>query len=271
MNGMDITQRIAERAKELGLKKADIARELGITRASVSQWFSGRTRPGRKSIEQLARILQTTEEWLRSGRGPKEAIYPPPGHTVMGFDADSSQEENHKKRAMKLLMEAGYTVETNDLPKIEISWNRFIIPTFRVRDGESDKAVLVQIYREWYLLGIPLRRIRNTKDFVFVSTDEVEHIVSIISEHFASQSEQAKTLTDLIAEHLSFSVIYKALRAKTDKLPPAARRAVAEMLSEAITSEKDTDTPRYIEKLLDEADREDTDESVSNPSDRDQS
>ena len=76
--------------------------------------------------------------------------------------------------------------------------------------------------------------------------------------------------TEPTPEQLDFTLIYQALRARTERLPAPARRAVAEMLSEALTSEQDTDIPRYIEKLLEEADREDTDESVSDSSHRDQ-
>ncbi len=104
---MSVIDRIAERMKELGVSQARVARELEITRASVSQWFSGRSKPSDKSISKLAVILDTSEQWLISGRGPKEVKRVKNYYDLLNQDINISELYSALKQKIQMMPE-GY-------------------------------------------------------------------------------------------------------------------------------------------------------------------
>jgi phage repressor protein C with HTH and peptisase S24 domain len=74
--------RIAQRRKELGMSVAELARQCSLRAPSVHDWEKGKT----KTIEgpnlmSVAAALQTTPEWILSGRGaqPKDSETPAGG------------------------------------------------------------------------------------------------------------------------------------------------------------------------------------------------
>lgn len=64
---MDISNRINERIKTLGLKGVDITRYTGVSSGGVSQWRSGTVVPKGKNLFALAEMLKCTPEWLLTG------------------------------------------------------------------------------------------------------------------------------------------------------------------------------------------------------------
>lgn len=65
----DIHKRIAYAREMAGLTQNEVAAHFGIQRVSVAQWESGRTRPSIEKIGGLAALLNTTPDWLISGKG----------------------------------------------------------------------------------------------------------------------------------------------------------------------------------------------------------
>ena len=63
-------ERIKKRREELGLEQKDIANIIGISKSAVSQWESGAVKGIRpEHLLKLVEILQTTPEWIVSGKG----------------------------------------------------------------------------------------------------------------------------------------------------------------------------------------------------------
>ena len=73
MSIVSISDRIAQRARELGLKQTDIAKKTGASKASVSNWFSGKDSPTRFVIE-LSKVLKCDPEWLLDGKPTQKPL-----------------------------------------------------------------------------------------------------------------------------------------------------------------------------------------------------
>lgn len=70
---MSIGARIREAREQVGFSQAQLARALGITRSACSQWeASDGTAPRRERLEQIARLLGVSYEWLATGRSTVE-------------------------------------------------------------------------------------------------------------------------------------------------------------------------------------------------------
>lgn len=70
--GASLASRILERRQELSLNQGALAAACGVSRAAVSQWEKGATVPTGPHLVPLARVLQTTEQWLVAGAAPKQ-------------------------------------------------------------------------------------------------------------------------------------------------------------------------------------------------------
>lgn len=60
--------RIQQKLDELHLKQADIARATGKSTAAVTKWLRGENVPKADSLKQIAQLLNTTDEWLLTGK-----------------------------------------------------------------------------------------------------------------------------------------------------------------------------------------------------------
>lgn len=63
---MPIGDRIKQRREELGLSKAELARRLGIKPPNISEYEGGTQRPDMDRLGSMAKVLETTVEWLIS-------------------------------------------------------------------------------------------------------------------------------------------------------------------------------------------------------------
>lgn len=63
----EIRDRIIQRMNELGLRQADLIQALGISKGTVSKWVSGVNTPSSSVLPDLAKVLQTTPDWLIKG------------------------------------------------------------------------------------------------------------------------------------------------------------------------------------------------------------
>lgn len=65
-----LSERIVELIKALGIKKTIFARTLNVSQAFVSQLCSGERIPSDRTIADICREFDVSEEWLRNGTGP---------------------------------------------------------------------------------------------------------------------------------------------------------------------------------------------------------
>lgn len=56
-------RRVQTRARELGIRQADIVRETGAAKSTVNRWFSG-ARPRGEHLRKLRKVLKVSQEWL---------------------------------------------------------------------------------------------------------------------------------------------------------------------------------------------------------------
>ncbi|WP_133676356.1 helix-turn-helix domain-containing protein [Aquamicrobium defluvii] len=66
---MDIHDRIAHARRMAGLTQDEVADHFGIKRPSVAQWEGKRSKPSMNKIVELARLLNTTPEWIINESG----------------------------------------------------------------------------------------------------------------------------------------------------------------------------------------------------------
>lgn len=65
----DLNERIKEIIETKGMKKTAFAERLNVSQAFVSQLCSGVSRPSDRTISDICREFDVSEEWLRTGRG----------------------------------------------------------------------------------------------------------------------------------------------------------------------------------------------------------
>lgn len=65
-----LSERISELIKVRGIKKTIFARTLNVSQAFVSQLCSGERVPSDRTIADICREFDVSEEWLRNGTGP---------------------------------------------------------------------------------------------------------------------------------------------------------------------------------------------------------
>ena len=70
---MTLGTRIKEKRKARGLTQKHVADHFGITGVSVSEWERDVSRPDSAKLDDLARLLRTTVDYLLSGREVKSA------------------------------------------------------------------------------------------------------------------------------------------------------------------------------------------------------
>ncbi len=65
----NFSERLRKRMAILGLKAPDVARKMGInSRQTVSSWTTGRAKPHADDLLRLAEALETSVDWLLSGK-----------------------------------------------------------------------------------------------------------------------------------------------------------------------------------------------------------
>lgn len=65
-----LSERIGELIRVRRKKKAEFARALNVSQAFVSQMCSGERMPSDRTIADICREFDVSEEWLRNGTGP---------------------------------------------------------------------------------------------------------------------------------------------------------------------------------------------------------
>ena len=71
---MELNERIKQRRKELGFTQLQVAEKLGVTRPSIGYWEQGKTEPTGRLLHALAKILETSSEWLVTGKSAQTSI-----------------------------------------------------------------------------------------------------------------------------------------------------------------------------------------------------
>src|SRR5690606_18455341 len=65
----DIRDRIIKKMRELNLRQVDLINQLGVSKGTVSKWISGLNTPSSEVLPDLARVLNTSPQWLIKGDG----------------------------------------------------------------------------------------------------------------------------------------------------------------------------------------------------------
>ena len=86
MGNSPIVSRINGLLAEKGISKRDFYQDCGITSASYSLCNTGKTTPRMKNLEVIADYLETTTDYLLTGRGEKEKAPTQEGEREIGFD-----------------------------------------------------------------------------------------------------------------------------------------------------------------------------------------
>lgn len=63
----DIRDRIVKKMRELNLRQIDLINQLGVSKGTVSKWISGLNTPSSEVLPDLARVLNTSPQWLIKG------------------------------------------------------------------------------------------------------------------------------------------------------------------------------------------------------------
>lgn len=69
---MFIHDRIKVKLDEKGLKQADLARATGKSSVAVTKWMRGENTPKADALKAIAKLLNVSDEWLLSGKEPKD-------------------------------------------------------------------------------------------------------------------------------------------------------------------------------------------------------
>ena len=71
-----IGERMAYARKEKKLNQEDLANHLNVTRGSISQYENGIIDPSLENLDQTAKLMDVSFEWLAFGRGLQNRIAP---------------------------------------------------------------------------------------------------------------------------------------------------------------------------------------------------
>jgi transcriptional regulator with XRE-family HTH domain len=120
-----IATRIANARKELNLNQSELARLLSVTPQAVQSWESGKARPKGARLENLAKALGKSVQWLMVGEAPgfsdamSESITTAAAAALevrRRIRATSETEEIFKQRTANI---ANYLIMEDQLEKLE--------------------------------------------------------------------------------------------------------------------------------------------------------
>lgn len=73
MDKQSFAERLNQRMKELGIRQKDIMKVTNKSSGAVSSWTKGAYLPKGDALKEIAKLLNTTTDWLLEGKGPKDA------------------------------------------------------------------------------------------------------------------------------------------------------------------------------------------------------
>jgi len=78
-----VGERLRETREAKQMTQGDVAKLLGLSRAAVTQWETDTTSPSVHKLAEIAKLLETTPQWLAYGVGKEpEVIYKPAAGSV---------------------------------------------------------------------------------------------------------------------------------------------------------------------------------------------
>ncbi len=164
---MNITNRIIKLAKELNLSQVEIARMTKKTKGAVNQWFRGATKPNGENLISLAKALQTTPEYLTSGKVYN--IAEEQNASTLSLAEPNVQYIATNKVPLINFVQAGDWAEVFDAVDHQ-EWENCPVPhsnqTFAVKvKGES----MLPIFKDNDIVFCDPQKQANNKDFVIAS------------------------------------------------------------------------------------------------------
>lgn len=88
---MTLHERIKEKMRQLNLSKAELARKTDIPYSTVDNWFKRNSYPSSEIIENLAKALNTSSEWIITGKEP-EAVQTEDVQELLNYYYAANQE-----------------------------------------------------------------------------------------------------------------------------------------------------------------------------------
>lgn len=80
-----LSQRLRERAKQLGISNAEAARRIGLDERRYAHYASGRREPDLATLVRIAKVLGTTPNWLLDANEAK-TLDPLKSHLIDRFE-----------------------------------------------------------------------------------------------------------------------------------------------------------------------------------------
>lgn len=68
---MNIPKRLKSTMAEKHISQSTLASELGVRQTTISNYLNGVNKPKKGTLIAIAKFLEVSEDWLRTGKGPK--------------------------------------------------------------------------------------------------------------------------------------------------------------------------------------------------------
>lgn len=89
-----IGERIKEKLTEHGYKQKELIEKTGISKAAISNYMNGNRVPDTESVLKISNILETSVEWLLTGRTTNENLTPEEKNIINAYrNSDSRTKE----------------------------------------------------------------------------------------------------------------------------------------------------------------------------------
>lgn len=124
-NVSDCKTRLQEALNDNDMKATDLAERLNISRSTVSQWLSGKTKPKRDRLVDIANILSVNPSWLMGLDVPKKV------------DTDLIQESP--------MLRAGYKLSTRSDSSAEL-FNELYFEAYKRKFFTAEGITILEAY-----------------------------------------------------------------------------------------------------------------------------
>ncbi len=125
--------RIREARKEKGYTQEELAKKVEVSKNYIYLIESGREKPGKKAVRDIAKILGVTEEWILDGMSTKT---PPESESAAYVDELLGQEENPVYDLIKAIMKT-YTELSPDKQETVKSFAKDLITNMAKKEDRG--------------------------------------------------------------------------------------------------------------------------------------
>lgn len=147
---MNTNERIRYRMTQLGLKQTDLINATGASKGTVSLWVNGPSEPQGSYLLKLAKALDTTSEWIITGKGDPELHDAPlfgdmAPISVWNAPDDLDPEQNVIVPRVKIKFAAGDGHEVTMEPDVHVQGNAYRMEWIRRRNLDPKRLICVRV------------------------------------------------------------------------------------------------------------------------------